>query len=153
MTKRLSLPSCAASPKNIGGRYHNLELLYASVNATEFNNQVDVQIIWGNNPSNYALKRKSIIFGTYSQKENLIRIHPFLDQAFVPTFFVRYIVFHEILHAFLGVKKGPNGRRRIHPPEFKRREREYYGYERAIAWDNDPKNLGKLLAPYRKRQG
>ena len=90
-------------------------------------------------------RRRSIRFGSYTPVDELIRIHPYLDQAFVPEFFVRYIVFHEMLHAHMGIEETPNGRRRIHPPAFRRREEEYGDYDRAVAWMNDESNLRRLL--------
>ena len=63
----------------------------------------------------------------------------------MPDFFVRYIVFHEMLHAELGIETSPTGRRCIHSRAFNRRERQYADYARASAWDKQPANLRRLL--------
>lgn len=125
------------------GRFVNLQELYAAVNAAEFDGAVDTPITWGKMPT--QRRRRSIRFGSYTPGDNLIRIHPYLDQAFVPVFFIRYIVFHEMLHAAMGIEEGPTGRRRIHPPAFRKREEAYPEYERALAWMNDEANLRRLL--------
>jgi len=125
------------------GTFFDLEVLYQDVNAAEFNNEVRSPITWGKMP--VALRRRSIRFGSYSPGEDLIRIHPLLDQAFVPQFFVRYIVFHEMLHAHMGIEESPTGRRKIHPPAFKKREAAYGDFERALRWMDDAKNLKRLL--------
>jgi hypothetical protein len=133
------------------GRLRDLSALYRAINRKFFDNEVDAQILWGRMPSRRA--RNSIRFGSYSQEENLIRIHPFLDDPFVPEFFVRYIVFHEMLHAHLGVGESPDGRRRIHTREFKRREKAYPEYERAVSWLSDPANLHHMLRSRKKNSG
>lgn len=127
----------------VEGHVHDLQRLYDEVNAEFFSDSVDVPITWGKLPS--KRNRRSIRFGSYSPEDRLIRIHPCLDQDFVPEFFVRYIVFHEMLHAHLGIQTHPSGRRIIHSKTFNRMERAYPDYDRAIEWHDSPKNLGRLL--------
>jgi hypothetical protein len=127
------------------GAHHDLQAYYDVVNVTQFAGDIDAPITWGRLPS--LRRRRSIRLGSYTPDDPLIRIHPHLDQDFVPDFFVRYIVFHEMLHAQLGVEAAPSGRRCIHTREFNRRERDYPEYARAIAWHDDPANLRRLLRP------
>ena len=126
------------------GEHHDLQHLYDEVNAEHFENRVDAPITWGKRPSKRK-RRRSIRFGSYSLTEHLIRIHPNLDETFVPRYFVRYIVFHEMLHANLGFQRSPGGRTQMHTPEFNRLERLYPDYERAVEWHNNLKNLRRLL--------
>jgi len=143
----------ARSPRRMSlitrGRFHDLAPYYDELNATEFDGAVAAWITWGRMPP--PRRRRSIRFGTYSPSENVIRIHPLLDQEFVPRYFVRYIVFHEMLHAFLGVEERARGRR-YHTAEFRRREQAYPGYARAVAWQDAPAHLERLLAPPRRRR-
>lgn len=125
------------------GEFFDLAALYQEVNAACYNNEVAAPITWGKMPT--LRRRRSIRFGSYSPGENLIRIHPLLDQEFVPCFFVRYIVFHEMLHAHMGIEETESGRRKIHPPEFRRREAAYPDFDRALAWMENEKNLRTLL--------
>lgn len=125
------------------GIFHGLREMYDTLNELHFGGEVAVPITWGRMPT--ERRRRSIRFGSYSPRERLIRIHPLLDQDFVPDFFVRYIVFHEMLHAFLGIQEGANGRRRIHTPEFRRHETAYPDYDRAVAWQAHASNLRRLL--------
>jgi predicted metal-dependent hydrolase len=125
------------------GTHFDLAALYAEVNKTCFNHAVKAAITWGRMPA--RRRRRSIRFGSYSPEQNIVRIHPYLDQAFVPAYVVRYIVFHEMLHALLGIEELPSGRRRIHPPRFCQFEKTYPDYERACAWIENPANLGRLL--------
>lgn len=130
------------------GRHFDLKTLYDGVNEEEFDGTVTTPITWGKMPTRQ--RRRSIRFGSYTPSDDLIRIHPYLDQAFVPAYFVRYIVFHEMLHAHMGIEEGPTGRRRIHPPAFREREAQYPDYERAVAWLEDEANLQQLLRAPRK---
>lgn len=127
------------------GRNHDLRDLLNEVNTTHFDSKVEAYITWGKMPR--KIQRRSIRFGSYSPRDKVIRIHPLLDQDFVPRYFVRYIVFHEMLHAHLGIAETASGRRSMHPPEFKRMERAYPDYERAVAWIENPDNMRRLLHP------
>lgn len=130
------------------GSVHNLDTYFDHLNESEFAGRIATPITWGRNVTRN--RRRSIRLGSYSPEDDIIRIHPNLDQTFVPDFFVRYIVFHEMLHADLGVELTENGRRRVHTPEFNRRERAYHEYDRAIAWHDAPGNLDRLMrAPVR----
>jgi predicted metal-dependent hydrolase len=53
-----------------------------------------------------------------------VRVHPRLDDARAPEEFVRYILFHEMLHAVVTVQS--DGRRQLmHPPAFRKLERSF----------------------------
>jgi hypothetical protein len=45
-----------------------------------------------------------------------------------------YIVYHEMLHADLGIEHN-GGRHSYHSREFKRREKLFKHYERSLAWE------------------
>lgn len=127
------------------GEVHDLARLYKEVNDAHFESGLEVPIMWGREPAKKSRSRRSIRFGSYSPEDHLIRIHPYLDHEAVPEYFVRYIVFHEMLHAHLGVETLPSGRRVVHSKEFNRIERAYPDYKRAVAWQEDPRNLRWLL--------
>ena len=129
------------------GLCHDLDTAFAELNETYFGGSVTARLSWGHMPGNR--RRRSIRLGSYTQEDHLIRIHPLLDQSFVPGYFVRYVLFHEMLHAHLGIEEGPRGRRRIHSREFKGREQAYPDYARAVAWQDNPRNLRRLLRSHR----
>jgi hypothetical protein len=78
----------------------------------------------------------------YVADQGLIRIHPALDQAFVPRHYVAWIVFHELLHEVFGVEKR-GSRRCVHPPEFQAIEQTYPHYLACKTWEE--RNLHRLL--------
>jgi hypothetical protein len=125
------------------GRYLDLQVVFDVLNREHFANRVTATITWGRTPT--TNRRRSIRFGGFFPNESVIRIHPLLDQKYVPAYFVRYIVFHEMLHAEQGIDHSGAERRRIHTAEFNRRERAYPDHARVVAWQADPGHLKKLL--------
>jgi hypothetical protein len=128
------------------GRYFDLQAMFDELNRDLFGGAVDAAIGWGREAP--RRRRRSIKMGTYFHDTRVIRIHPALDRPEVPDYFVRFIVFHEMLHHVIPpVLSG--GRRISHTPEFRRRERAYPDYGRAIAWER--KHLTLLLGRARGR--
>lgn len=98
----------------------------------------EVLITWGR----YGRGRRTIRFGSYDFDRKLIRLHPALDQEWVPPFFVEFIVYHELLHALYPPKQA-SSRRVVHTPEFRQMEKRFPRYEEAIAWER--RNLPRFL--------
>lgn len=92
----------------------------------------------------------SIRFGSYHLKDQIIRIHPLLDQKEVPLYFVRFVVYHEALHAVIPIRKA-KGRRVIHGEEFHRWERAFPEYKEAIQWRRNSLHFFKNQARSRGR--
>ncbi|OQB36756.1 MAG: hypothetical protein BWY09_01813 [Candidatus Hydrogenedentes bacterium ADurb.Bin179] len=130
------------------GAVYDLHSIYDELNAACFDGKVDAAITWGRDSVSTG---RSIRFGSYYEATNLIRIHRRLDQHFVPYFVVRYIVYHEMLHASLGVGKVENGRRQIHSGAFKKIEKMYPEYQQAVAWIENRDNLNRILGGRRKK--
>jgi len=88
--------------------------------------------------------KRSLELGSFDPETRIVRVHPVLDQPFVPRFFVRYVLFHELLHAALdGQEKSRAGRRRHHGPRFRQAENAYVDYERALEWQEQ--HVGALI--------
>lgn len=116
------------------GRSHDLLSIFETLNDKYFGGTVDALITWGKVGRPRAAQRRSVKLGSYSAVERLIRIHPVLDRAWVPRYFVTFIVYHEMLHHVIPADlKG--GRRLLHPPAFLEREALFRDYERALAWE------------------
>lgn len=134
----------AAAPRLLRptGHHHDLNELLRDVAEVDFGVSIDeVQITWGRKGPGRRRKR-SIRLGTYTREERLIRVNPALDASWVPRFFVRYIVFHELLH-HVEPEVEKNGRTEFHTPAFRAREQRYPEYARALAWERE--NLPRLL--------
>jgi hypothetical protein len=114
------------------GAWHDLVDIFRKINAEYFGNRVAAGITWGAQCRRRAARRRTL--GSYGSDAGIITINPMLDRRTVPRYFVEFIVYHEMLHADIGMSMR-NGRRIVHSGEFRVRERLFRQYERAIAWE------------------
>lgn len=98
----------------------------------------EVVITWGR----YGRGQRTIRFGSYDFDRKLIRVHPALDQKWVPEYFVEFIVYHELLHAVHPPKK-ESSRRVVHTDEFRAMEERFPRFEEAMDWERA--NLFRFL--------
>jgi hypothetical protein len=123
------------------GRFHDLQEIFDRLNAERFDGKIEARIGWG--PVRQGRRRRTVKTGVYVQDARIIRIHPTLDRAEVPEFYVAAVVFHEMLHQAVPARE-VGGRRIVHGPEFRRHERAYPDHSRARAWEE--RNLSLLLS-------
>ncbi len=124
------------------GRFFNLRAVFEKLNEKYFNNRLrGYTITWGRKrrmrPKDY------IVFGTIQEDDRVIRIHPLLDRSFVPTWFLEYVVYHEMLHAVVPDLYDESGRRIVHHEKFYVREKKFHWFRRAKAWEEE--NLARFL--------
>jgi len=110
------------------GKVYDLKALRDEVNRDCFGGAVKCRIGWGRDGSPRRRKRRSIRFGSWHAPTRTVRIHPALDSEAVPREFVRYIVFHEMLHVVVPSEKR-GGRVVHHTAEFRALEQRYPGFE------------------------
>jgi len=115
------------------GNIHHLGEIFDAINKEYFEGSVSAAIGWGKGSSRRSVGKRTL--GTYCGIANTIRIHPVLDRRSVPYYFIGFVVYHEMLHSAVKEER-KNGRRAMHTPEFRRREKFYKDYERAIAWES-----------------
>jgi hypothetical protein len=123
----INVPVAPGKPRvRSRGRHYDLQSLARGVNREFFNGRVDYHIGWSRavRRRRRGRRTRSIRFGSWSPATRTIRIHPALDTPRVPERFVRYIIFHEMLHAVVQSVEG-RGRRRDHPAEFAVLERRF----------------------------
>ena len=114
------------------GRCHDLLSIYDILNAEYFKGNISASITWGNGGPKHRARKRTL--GSYNTQNNMIRINPLLDNNKVPKYFLEFVVYHEMLHADMGV--AVNGARRsVHSREFKKRETHFKQYHRAVAWE------------------
>jgi predicted metal-dependent hydrolase len=124
------------------GRVHDLQEIFDRLNRRYFEGRLQAKITWG--PAVFRAQQRSIKMGSFSVEDRIIRVHPALDRAEVPLFFVEWIVFHEMLHGRHEIRRS-GSRRCFHPPEFLAQEREFADYQRASAWEKE--NVDRLFRP------
>jgi len=128
----------------VPGVVHALEPLHAALTATLVPEARDVVVTYGRGGSSHATpaRRRSMHLGTYLRDAGLVRIHPVLDTAWVPSYFVAFVLHHELLHHAVPPRV-VGGQRRVHPPDFVARERQFPQYEEALRWERA--NLPRLV--------
>lgn len=110
------------APTAPGGHWHDLERLAAAERARV--GAVDhVRIAWGRS-ARAGQQLRSIRLGVYDELAQVIRIHRRLDDPRVAPWVLRFVLYHELLHARLGVH---------HTREFRRAEARH-PTARAFGW-------------------
>ncbi len=115
------------------GRWYDLEREFNALNQRYFDGALTCRITWGRHVAR-GRQRRAIRLGSYTLEDQLIRVHPGLDQEWVPDYYLRWVIFHEMLHAAVPIKR-VNGRRRFHTPELRRAEQRFEQYDRAVEWE------------------
>ena len=106
------------------GRVFHLQEVFEELNETYFCNQVSVRHLgWSSKPSRSRL-------GHYDEAHDAIVLSRSLDDKRVPAFVVEYVLFHEMLHAFLGDEAASHGRR-IHHRRFREAEQDFPQFNEA----------------------
>jgi hypothetical protein len=107
------------------GHYCNLEEVYEKLNLQYFEGKLDrPRLLWSPRHSKRRL-------GYFHPESVAITLSRSLDSENVPTVLVEYILYHEMLHKFLGIRES-NGRRYAHTSEFKNAEKRFENYSKAI---------------------
>lgn len=148
--QRGALRPARQAPLAAEGEVHDLRRLFQEENQAHFEGRLDAPIGWGRWPAEGA--RARIRLGSCGGKPPRIRLHPVLDHEEVPEAFVRFIVFHEMLHLAMPPRPGSGSRRLIHPASFRAAERAHPDYPFATAWEQA--NVERLMrrARHRARQ-
>jgi hypothetical protein len=127
------------------GAHHDLSEISADLLAREFRALAPERrpsgVTWGRRGARAA--RRSLQLGSFDPESARVRIHPVLDQEAVPRWFVRYVLFHELLHAELNQPCQGARRAQHHGREFRRREQAYPGTAPALTWQQE--HLSALL--------
>ncbi len=121
------------------GAHHDLMAHFEAASALLIGADLEGVVIgWGRRGKG----TKSIRLGSYDFEQKLVRIHPALDQPWVPGYFVEFVVYHELVHAVVGARVVA-GRREVHTKEFRDLERLHPRYEDATEWERA--NLKRVL--------
>ena len=124
------------------GTHFDLRAIFNDLNQRHFRGRVrGYKVVWGRRRKHRP--REQFVFGTIQEEDRVIRINPALDQPFVPLWFLRYVLYHEMLHSVVPDETLSRNRRRVHTEEFNRRERKFPGYRRARRWEDE--NLSRFL--------
>jgi len=120
----------------------NLKEILEKLNTEYFGSKIKANIEWGKKVNKNNLT--SFRFGSYDPEKKLIRIHPRLQQGFIPLSVLELTVHHEMCHQWAPMKRERN-MWIAHHSQFKEKEREYRFYDEARSWEKE--NWEKLMGP------
>lgn len=107
------------------GDTFDLAKLFDRLNSDFFSGRLRVASLgWSHKPSRCRL-------GHYDPDLDLILLNRALDCPAVPEYVVRYVLFHEMVHAHLRQAEQSCSRQRAHGPSFQALERRFSEYRRA----------------------
>lgn len=115
------------------GEFFDLGELYQKVNQHYFESKLDLHITWFGQGKKRP--RHQISFGLYHEPLKLIKINRLLDRKETPSYFVEYIVYHEMLHEVYRPETRNNGYRCVHTKIFKEKEKEFHAFSSAKEWE------------------
>jgi len=107
------------------GVHRHLEDSFKRVNETYFRSQLkQPELCWS------PVKARRLL-GSYHERNDRLIISRVFDSPNVPIYVLDFLMYHELLHKFLGIGRRDDGRRDIHSPDFKKLERRYPQYHEA----------------------
>ena len=115
------------------GRVHNLEAIFAELNARYFHNACAAAITW--EPAHKATRRTTRVWARYQPQLKLIYVHAMLDHPDVPAFYVAWVVFQAMLRELFEPTAG--ARNRSLPPEYHIIVAGYHDFARCRAWEQE----------------
>jgi hypothetical protein len=126
---------------DVEGRHHNLQQIFDELNREYFGGAIRARITWGPRGRRKS-GRASIKLGSYTVEDELIRVHPVLDAEDVPSYYLAWVIYHEMLHEIHDMPV-VDGRRVYHTRAFRQAEAKFEHYAAAVLWERT--NLHRLL--------
>jgi hypothetical protein len=119
-TRRVSLA--------VPGVYRSLEESFARVNHEYFQSQLEQpELCW-------SPVRARRILGSYQERSDRLIISQVFDSPKVPIFVLDYLMYHELLHKFLGIGRRNDGKRCMHGKDFRELEQKFVRFDEAQAF-------------------
>lgn len=116
----------------------NLIRIFDELNKTYFDGKVYAGIGW----RKWPIGAEEVTLASCTTSERFIRISTLLKDKHIPRWFLKYVVYHEMIHALQGPKANP------HNSWFQKKEKQYPDYKRAIEFEVT--KLPKILDRLRK---
>jgi hypothetical protein len=117
------------------GTHFNLDARATALNQHYFESKLNFGIIWGRGTRGGRLQHH-VTLGTWNERQQLIRIHPMLDNPHVPGFYLDYVIYHEMVHVAVP-SQVESGRLMHHTDEFYALEQRYAHYLQAQRWERN----------------
>ena len=109
------------------GKHYNLTALFDGLNREYFQGRLRCAHL------GWSLRKSRRILGHFDPSHQTITISRLLDRPTVPEVVVRFILFHEMLHA-KWLARSHFDVRNPHSRQFREEEKRFHGYEEARNW-------------------
>lgn len=130
------------------GRFHDLDAVFAAVNARYFGGALEARLTWSARLG--GLSTHTVARDADGRPYHLLTISRGYDDPEVTPEILGGVVYHECLHIAIPPRR-EGGRRVVHGPDFRKREREYDHYEAWMKWHRE--GLPKALRRLRRKRG
>jgi hypothetical protein len=138
-----------SSPFDLGssrGRVHDLEEVQEAIRRDHLPQCPRLRIGWSRRAS-ASLMGKWL--ATPAGLPSVVVVNRLLDDPRVPRYYVEYVVFHELLHELIPIRR-ERGRWVRHPVEFRRLERQFPSFREAVDWEQA--NVWRLFSAFSDRE-
>ena len=123
---------------NAPGKHRSLEESFQRVNREYFRSQLaQPELCW-------SPARARRMLGSYQERNDRLIVSQIFDSPAVPLYVLDYLMYHELLHKFLGIGRRADGKRSLHGSDFGRLEkrfRHYQAAQRFLKHKNRPQQL------------
>ncbi|MFH0939229.1 MAG: hypothetical protein V1899_08110 [Planctomycetota bacterium] len=111
---------------SVPGQYHSLTQSFQRMNREYFQSQLtQPELCW-------SPARARRLLGSYQERRDRVIISQLFDSPHTPSYVLDYLMYHELLHKFLGIGRRDDGRRSLHNREFRLLERKFRDYKAAL---------------------
>lgn len=117
----------------VQGEHFDLSQVLASIEQEYFEKPLGLRISWYGRKGRRSTQCRTL--GIFDCVSKMVKIHRTLDDPRVPLFYLKFVVFHEIMHFLYPPKVAKNGRIQFHHIEFRKNEQKFAQYSEAIAWE------------------
>jgi hypothetical protein len=113
---------------SVPGSHHSLDESFDRVNVRYFKSQMaKPELCW-------SPVRARRLLGSYHERRDRLIISQLFDSPRIPAFVLDFLMFHELLHKFLGIGKRNDGKRLVHGRDFRKLERQFERFDEAQAF-------------------
>ncbi|HEY3323448.1 MAG TPA: hypothetical protein VGP72_23545 [Planctomycetota bacterium] len=110
------------------GRVHSLAASFDRVNREYFKSQIQKpELCW-------SPVRARRILGSYQERADRLIVSQVFDSPKVPEIVIDYLMYHELLHKFLGIGRKDDGRRNMHGRDFRHLEKQFRYFREVQAY-------------------
>ena len=118
------------------GLIYDLHRMMNEMNEEFFEGKLNnLRVTWMTGVRPLDRRRRGVVFGNYDARLNLIRVNPCLDTAQTPDYFLRFVLYHEMLHSVLDPPRRPGKRHVVHTARFRMLEKRFPQYAKAKNWE------------------